>query len=121
MAAQKRALDEASGTPRSKKTKVSDNTDAKPSKSVQPVSNLLTEEVDFPRGGGTTLTPAEVKAIRAEGIKEANEELIQVCYLCLGTGHPMFNPSRTKKNLKRGSAGQTLQKQTLRRKQRMFA
>ncbi|PFH54835.1 hypothetical protein AMATHDRAFT_72594 [Amanita thiersii Skay4041] len=33
------------------------------------------EDVDFPRGGGTTLTPAEVKAFRAEAIQEANEEL----------------------------------------------
>ncbi|KAF8633036.1 hypothetical protein AX15_001626 [Amanita polypyramis BW_CC] len=77
MAAQKRARDEDSSTRRLKKTKTSDRTDAKPSKSVQPMSTLLTEEVDFPRGGGTTLTPAEVKSIRAEGIKEANEELFQ--------------------------------------------
>ncbi|KAJ7596847.1 hypothetical protein C8J56DRAFT_918480 [Mycena floridula] len=39
--------------------------------------SVLTEEVDFPRGGGTSFTPLEVKSIRAEGLKEANEELFQ--------------------------------------------
>jgi len=40
---------------------------------------LPLEELDFPRGGGTSFTPVEVKAIRAEAVKEANEELFKVC------------------------------------------
>lgn len=79
MAGQKRALDESQNGRHSKKSRVTDSGKAKHPKSMQPTSTLLTEEVDFPRGGGTTFTPAEVKAIRAEGIKEANEELIKVC------------------------------------------
>ncbi|OBZ78635.1 rRNA biogenesis protein RRP5 [Grifola frondosa] len=42
-----------------------------------PASNLLAEDVDFPRGGGTTLTPLEVKTLRAEAVKEANEVLFE--------------------------------------------
>jgi len=36
------------------------------------------DEVDFPRGGGTSFTPAEVKTIRAEAQREANEEIFKV-------------------------------------------
>ena len=36
------------------------------------------DEVDFPRGGGTSFTPAEVKTIRAEAQREANEEIFEV-------------------------------------------
>jgi rRNA biogenesis protein RRP5 len=67
MPAQKRPLDESSSTKNAKKFRTNDTT--KP---------LLTEEVDFPRGGGTTFTPLEVKAIRAEAVKEANAELFEV-------------------------------------------
>ena len=80
-ASKKRVLDDAS-TPRSKKTKVDDS--SKKSKTPkqdnppQPASSLLTEDVDFPRGGGTTFTPVEVKAIRAEAAKEAEDEIFQV-------------------------------------------
>ena len=81
MAAKKRTLEDPSTARRPKKTKLSDNASTKTQKTTQPPSSLLTEEVDFPRGGGTTLTPAEVKAIRAEGIKEADNELFKVC-LC---------------------------------------
>ncbi|KAF9015563.1 U3 snoRNP-associated protein Rrp5 [Cyathus striatus] len=35
------------------------------------------EEVDFPRGGGTSFTPLEVKTIRAEAVKEADEKLFK--------------------------------------------
>lgn len=82
MAGQKRSLDEPKTTRHSKKTRTADSGRAKHPESVQPASTLLTEEFDFPRGGGTTLTPAEVKATRAEGVKEANEELIKVCPSC---------------------------------------
>lgn len=36
------------------------------------------DEVDFPRGGGTSFTPAEVKTIRAEAQREANEDIFKV-------------------------------------------
>ena len=84
MPSKKRALDDSQNARHSKKLKVADSGKTKHLKSVQPepTSALLTEDVDFPRGGGTTLTPAEVRATRAEGIKEANEELIKVCLGC---------------------------------------
>ena len=46
---------------------------------------IVPEEIDFPRGGGTTYTPQEVKAIRAEAIQEAEEELFKVreLYRCV--------------------------------------
>ncbi|KAF7339807.1 rRNA biogenesis protein RRP5 [Mycena venus] len=43
--------------------------------STHPPDRLKT--VDFPRGGGTSFTPLEVKAIRAEAVKEANAELFE--------------------------------------------
>lgn len=70
MPAQKRPLDESSSTKNAKKIRTNDTT-----------KSLPTEEVDFPRGGGTTFTPLEVKAIRAEAVKEANIELFKVCFL----------------------------------------
>ncbi|KAI0778417.1 U3 snoRNP-associated protein Rrp5 [Trametes elegans] len=81
-AGKKRVLDEASGTPRAKKTKT-DETTKKPkdkaSKAAQPDSALVADEIDFPRGGGTSLTPLEVKTLRAEAAKEADKELFEVC------------------------------------------
>lgn len=89
MPAKKRSLEDAAATPRAKKSKLADeDKSSKKSKEkgklkekaeppLQPTSNLITEEVDFPRGGGTTLTPLEVKAIRAEGLKEAEDELFK--------------------------------------------
>ncbi|KAG6817708.1 hypothetical protein H0H87_004499 [Tephrocybe sp. NHM501043] len=74
MVAQKRALEESSTPHKSKKTK---GADGQPSNSPLATTSLTTEEVDFPRGGGTSFTPLEVKNIRAEGIKEANEELFE--------------------------------------------
>ncbi|KDQ63358.1 hypothetical protein JAAARDRAFT_694923 [Jaapia argillacea MUCL 33604] len=81
MAGTKRPLDSAT-SPKPKKTKLADDgkkSKTKTEKQLQPTSNLLAEDVDFPRGGGTSFTPLEVKAIRAEAVKEANEELFQVC------------------------------------------
>ena len=66
MPAQKRPLDEFSSIKKAKKVKTNDTTP--------------TEEVDFPRGGGTTFTPLEVKAIRAEAVKEVNAELFEVSH-----------------------------------------
>ena len=80
MAAQKRALEDTSTSHKSKKSKtVSSNTNYEgPSQST---STLVSEEVDFPRGGGTSFTPLEVKTLRAEAVKEANQELFEVMFL----------------------------------------
>lgn len=84
MAAQKRALDDSSSTQRAKKPRAEgDKTKGKNKSSTNgpAATSLATEEVDFPRGGGTSFTPHEVKAIRAEAVKEANAELFKVCKL----------------------------------------
>ncbi|KAJ7900149.1 hypothetical protein B0H14DRAFT_2672489 [Mycena olivaceomarginata] len=73
MAALKRPLDDHSTARKSKKTK----TDAPTENIPQAASKLVSDEVDFPRGGGTSFTPLEVKAIRAEAVKEANAELFE--------------------------------------------
>ncbi|KAF7306752.1 hypothetical protein MIND_00466900 [Mycena indigotica] len=62
----KRPLDDPSSSRKTKKSK----TDEAPPKKAS-------GDVDFPRGGGTAFTPLEVKAIRAEAVKEANEELFK--------------------------------------------
>ncbi|KAH9898165.1 U3 snoRNP-associated protein Rrp5 [Cubamyces lactineus] len=79
-AGKKRVLDEASSTPKAKKTKTdtpSKKSVEKAPKPAQPVSTLIADEIDFPRGGGTSLTPLEVKALRAEAVKEADKELFE--------------------------------------------
>lgn len=70
MPAQKRPLEESSLTQNIKKFRTN--------YTLKMTNSLLTEEVDFPRGGGTSFTPLEVKAIRAEAVKEANSELFEV-------------------------------------------
>jgi lipoprotein-anchoring transpeptidase ErfK/SrfK len=87
MGSKKRNLEDAT-SPKAKKSKVAiaeGSTDKKEKKAkpkadkpLQYTSNLVPEEIDFPRGGGTTYTPQEVKAIRAEAVKEAEEELFKV-------------------------------------------
>ena len=80
-AGKKRVLEESGGHPKAKKSKLdnaSKKTQEKTQKDTQPASTLLTDEVDFPRGGGTTLTPLEVKTLRAEAAKEADSELFAV-------------------------------------------
>jgi len=50
---------------------------AKASKVVVPAA-----EIDFPRGGGSSLTPLEQKAIYAEAAMEVKEEgIIKVCLI----------------------------------------
>lgn len=68
-ASKKRAADSPAG--KAKKAR----TDA-PAPRAAPAftSALQAEEVDFPRGGGTTLTALEVKQVRAEGRAEADAE-----------------------------------------------
>jgi hypothetical protein len=78
MAALKRPLDDPSAARKSKKSKTSNTTDVRSESAPQATSKLASEEVDFPRGGGTSFTPLEVKAIRAEAVKEANAELFEV-------------------------------------------
>ncbi|KAG0704363.1 hypothetical protein DFH29DRAFT_380266 [Suillus ampliporus] len=75
MAGQKRALEDNSSRNVKKSKLAKDRSTDAPEKPGQLISNLMNEEVDFPRGGGTSLTAAEVKAIRAEATQEANEEL----------------------------------------------
>ncbi|KAM5530726.1 hypothetical protein V8D89_015586 [Ganoderma adspersum] len=77
-AGKKRTLDEASGTPKAKKSKTEGLpkiSKEKLERPAQPASSLVSDEIDFPRGGGTTLTPLEVKTLRAEAAKEADNEL----------------------------------------------
>jgi rRNA biogenesis protein RRP5 len=83
MVAQKRALDDSTTTHKAKKSKITDGEKPRAEKASKPATNLVTEEVDFPRGGGTSFTPLEVKAIRAEAIKEANEELFEAGFFYL--------------------------------------
>jgi len=75
MAAQKRSLEDTSTSRKVKKFK----TESEKNKS-KPRSTAFPEEVDFPRGGGTSFTPLEVKTFRAEAVKEANAELFKVCF-----------------------------------------
>jgi rRNA biogenesis protein RRP5 len=74
MSGKKRQLDDGSNTHKSKKTKLLGGVKT----NHEGQASLLSEEVDFPRGGGTSFTPLEVKAIQAEAIKEADEELFEV-------------------------------------------
>jgi hypothetical protein len=72
MAAQKRSSEDIPPSRKSKKAKV-EVTPTQP-----PVTLKATEDVDFPRGGGTSFTPLEMQGIRAEAVKEANDELFKV-------------------------------------------
>lgn len=77
----KRGLEEPATTSKAKKSRVGEKegkSKAKADKPSAPIPSVAQEEIDFPRGGGTTFTPLEVKAIRAEAVKEANEELFNV-------------------------------------------
>ncbi|KIJ65006.1 hypothetical protein HYDPIDRAFT_175081 [Hydnomerulius pinastri MD-312] len=78
MAGHKRALEDGSSVQKSKKSKVLSEKPEKKSRKEQSApstSAMTTEEIDFPRGGGTSLTALEVKAIRAEAAMEADQEL----------------------------------------------
>ena len=81
MVSKKRSLEDAA-SPKAKKSKLAaDGSTAKKEKRaklkadkpLEHVLNAAQEEIDFPRGGGTTLTAQEVKAIRAEAIQEADD------------------------------------------------
>lgn len=87
MAVKKRQLEDSTSVPKSKKTKLA--TEGKKEKKVKPDQptqhpvHTAPEEVDFPRGGGSSFTPLEVKTIRAEAVKEANDELFKVSSPCI--------------------------------------
>ena len=105
MAAQKRTLDDSASSPKAKKSRTDKPGKSKnlPPASTTAGSSLLTEEVDFPRGGGTSFTPLEVKAIRAEAVKEANAELFEVHFLTTRSAHsltPLQDANVAKKNKK---------------------
>ena len=78
----KRPLEDAGEGTSPKKIKLASKPEKKRKSEASqvPVQTLSgpNEEVDFPRGGGTTLTPAEVKSIRAEAQREANEDIFKV-------------------------------------------
>ena len=46
-------------------------------------SSAPAAEIDFPRGGGSSFTPLEKQAIRAEALQELKDEQIFGVYLCL--------------------------------------
>ncbi|KAJ8702367.1 rRNA biogenesis protein rrp5 [Pleurotus ostreatus] len=74
MAAKKRSNDTSNDDRKSKKPK----TEKPTTKAAPPAaSTLISEEVDFPRGGGTSLSALEVKTLRAEAVKEADEALFE--------------------------------------------
>jgi len=83
MASSKRTRDEAPASQKAKKQKKSHTglSDTRPP--LQ--SSLINEDIDFPRGGGTSLTPLEIKTAKAEAQKEADEELFKVSNL-----HPRY-------------------------------
>lgn len=59
-----------------KKIKFGDGGEAK---TVAPAPTISApDEIDFPRGGGSSFTLLEQKAIRAEAIKEADAEIFKV-------------------------------------------
>lgn len=57
-----------------------------PEKAVVKTSLLnAPEEIDFPRGGGTTLTQVEVREAQLEGAREAEQEGADVSRFAVGT------------------------------------
>lgn len=78
MAVEKRTREESGSRP-TKKVKTDDASSKKTSSAPRPVftSSLVTEETDFPRGGGTSLTPFEYKGVREEGRREAEKDIAE--------------------------------------------
>ena len=82
----KRTLEDAGEGAPPKKIKLAPRPEKKRKSGAQvPVQTPSgpSDEVDFPRGGGTSFTPAEVKTIRAEAQREANEDIFKVGFECL--------------------------------------
>ena len=82
MAKTKRTLEDAGRGASPKKIKLASKTEKKRKSEASrvPVQTPSgpSDEVDFPRGGGTSFTPAEVKTIRAEAQREATEAIFKV-------------------------------------------
>jgi rRNA biogenesis protein RRP5 len=85
----KRTLEDAGEGTTSKKIKLASKPEKKRKYEAAQVpvqtSSGPNDEVDFPRGGGTSFTPAEVKTIRTEAQLEANEDIFKVGskYVCI--------------------------------------
>jgi rRNA biogenesis protein RRP5 len=84
MVSKKRNLEDDTSLKAKKKSKLAaeastdkkqkrDKAKVKADKRLETTSNIVSEEIDFPRGGGTTFTPQEVKTIRAEAMTEADD------------------------------------------------
>ena len=85
MSSRKRGSDDTSRNPRKKAKTLSKAEDK-----AQAISLSQREEVDFPRGGGTSFTPIEYKAIREEALKELKDgEVFKVLYSILSCPHPV--------------------------------
>ena len=108
MVSKKRSLEDAA-SPKAKKSKLAaeGSTDKKQKKvkakvkvdnPLESSSNIVPEEIDFPRGGGTTFTPQEVKAIKAEALKEA-DDLFKVRMKCVVSSFPRLCAAR--RNMRR--------------------
>lgn len=81
MTGHKRRLDDGPSGQKSKKAKLASGKSESKNHKRDPVpstSTMTVDGIDFPRGGGTTLTPLEVKTIRAEAVREAEQELFGV-------------------------------------------
>jgi rRNA biogenesis protein RRP5 len=87
----KRSADDAS-RPAAKKSKSSSSSAPAPAAaaaasaptSIPYKSSLVSEEVDFPRGGGSTLTPLEFKEATNEARREADADaLVEVSLVCV--------------------------------------
>lgn len=80
--ATKRTLEDAGECTSPKKVKLASKPEKKRKSGAAQVpvqtSSGPSDEVDFPRGGGTSFTPAEVKTIRTEAQHEANEDIFKV-------------------------------------------
>ena len=74
MASKKRSSDDTVLTKR-KKPKLS-QTQPPAEENVPSTSLLRPDDVDFPRGGGTSLTAVEYKSVKAEALKELQAELV---------------------------------------------
>ncbi|KAG8979281.1 rRNA biogenesis protein rrp5, partial [Tulasnella sp. 427] len=98
MSVKKRENDGSSpSAPKPKRAKLDSNLKEEPALSA--VSGKpRTEEIDFPRGGGTSLSAIEVKTAKSEAIQELRQELAQ-------KGKPRKEKSKTTPKGKRPAPG----------------
>lgn len=80
----KKRTQECDDTQKRKKAKLSKEVGAE---NAAPVTSVLSkDEVDFPRGGGTTFSAIEYKQIRTEALKEMKDDVFKVGLLCFQVG-----------------------------------